>query len=122
MIQYVLGVFFEYTFPSARMNLILGSRYDYHNLYSSQFSPRAHLKFILSEYTDLRLTAGKAWRVPNMIIDNISLLALKTWVYPDTIIPKFLGMEVFPLFNDLNSLKETQALLLIITIQDLKIN
>ena len=89
MIQYVPGVFFEYTFSSARMNLILGSRYDYHNLYSSQFSPRAHLKFILSEYTDLRLTGGKAWRVPNMIIDNISLLAnSKTWVYPDTIIPE----------------------------------
>ena len=89
MIQYVPGAFIEYTLTSSRANVIVGGRYDYHNLYGSLFSPRTHMKFIVSEYTDFRLTAGKSWRVPNMIIDNISLLAnQKSWVYPDEIIPE----------------------------------
>jgi len=111
MTQYVPGAFFEYTFSSARMNFILGSRYDYHNLYGSQFSPRTHMKFILSEYTDLRLTAGKAWRVPNMIIDNISLLAnSKTWVYPENIIPEISWNAGFSIVQRFNLFKRKSSI------------
>ena len=89
MIQYIPGVFLEYTLTASRANVIVGGRYDYHNLYGILFTPRTHMKFVVSEYTDLRFTAGKAWRVPNMIIDNISLLVnQKSWVYPDEIIPE----------------------------------
>ena len=46
-------------------------------------------KFKVTEYTDLRFTVGKGWRVPNYMIDNISLLAnSKTWIAPDTVTPE----------------------------------
>ena len=39
--------------------------------------------------TDLRFTAGKGWRVPNFIIDNISLLASsKQWIAPSETKPE----------------------------------
>jgi outer membrane receptor protein involved in Fe transport len=64
-----------------RFTSVVGSRLDYHNLFGWQFSPRLHAKYVLTEKTDLRFTAGKGWRVPNYMIDNISLLATsKAWM------------------------------------------
>src|SRR5690606_19614983 len=82
-IEIVPGAFAEYTYTGARLTAVLGARGDYHNLYGFQLSPRVHAKYALSEYTDLRLTAGKGWRVPNYMIDNVSLLATsRQWVAP----------------------------------------
>jgi outer membrane receptor protein involved in Fe transport len=81
--EIVPGVFGEYTFTGSRFTGVFGVRYDYHNLYGSQFSPRIHTKYSASEFTDIRFTIGKGWRVPNYIIDNISLLAnSKQWISP----------------------------------------
>jgi outer membrane receptor for ferrienterochelin and colicins len=74
-VEIVPGVFSEYTFTGMRFTSVLGARADYHNLFGFQFSPRLHAKYTLTEKTDLRFTAGKGWRVPNYMIDNISLLA-----------------------------------------------
>jgi len=74
-IEIVPGAFSEYTHSGMRLTTVLGARIDYHNLFGIQFSPRLHAKYILTEKTDLRFTAGKGWRVPNYIIDNVSLLA-----------------------------------------------
>ena len=72
-----------------RLTTVGGFRLDYHNLYGFQFSPRIHLKYLITQQTDLRLTAGKGWRVPNYMIDNISLLASsKTWIEPQKIVPE----------------------------------
>ena len=88
-IELVPGVFGEYTYSGARLTTVLGARLDYHNLYGIQFSPRLHAKYTLTEKTDLRFTAGKGWRVPNFMIDNISLLAnSKTWVVPLSLMPE----------------------------------
>lgn len=79
--ELVPGAFFEYTYTGARVSAVLGVRGDYHNTFGVQGIPRAHFKFILSEYTDLRITGGKGWRTPNYMVDNISLLAnSKAWV------------------------------------------
>jgi hypothetical protein len=44
---------------------------------------------VLTEYTDLRFTVGKGWRVPNYMIDNISLLATsRGWMASDSIAPE----------------------------------
>ncbi|CAN0315283.1 unnamed protein product, partial [Chrysoparadoxa australica] len=62
---------------------VAGVRFDYHNIFGPMLSPRIHTKYILTENTDLRFTAGKGWRVPNYIFDNISLLATgREWVAP----------------------------------------
>lgn len=88
-VEIVPGAFVEYTYTAARLTAVIGARGDYHNLYNFQFSPRIHAKYLLSEFTDLRLTAGKGWRVPNYMIDNISLLATsRTWVAPTEIKPE----------------------------------
>jgi len=80
------GVFAEYTYVGTRLTAVAGARYDYQETYGGQFSPRLHLKFTADEFTDIRLTTGKAWRLPNVIIDNSSLLATsKVWSLPTTI-------------------------------------
>lgn len=87
--ELVPGVFAEYTFTGSRFTGVFGGRYDYHNLFEAQFSPRVHLKYLLSEMTDLRFTGGKGWRVPNVMIDNISLLAnSKQWMLPNETKPE----------------------------------
>lgn len=88
-LEIVPGAFFEYTMTSSRHSLVAGIRGDYHNLFGFNYAPRVHYKFILTEYTDLRLTAGKGWRVPNYMVDNISLLAnSQEWLAPDSIRPE----------------------------------
>ena len=87
--ELVPGIFAEYTYTGRRLTGVFGSRYDYHSIFGEQFSPRVHLKYLLSEMTDLRFTAGKGWRVPNFIIDNISLLASsKQWIAPSETTPE----------------------------------
>lgn len=87
--EIVPGAFAEYSFIGMRLSSVLGARVDYHNLYGVQFSPRIHFKYTLTEYTDLRFTVGKGWRVPNYMIDNVSLLAnSKTWIAPGLVEPE----------------------------------
>lgn len=87
--EMVPGVFFEYSYTGSRWSAVLGVREDYHNLFGFQFSPRVHLKYILTEWTDVRATAGKGWRVPNYMIDNISLLAnSRQWIAPASTMPE----------------------------------
>jgi outer membrane receptor for ferrienterochelin and colicins len=88
-IEYIPGVFGEYTYTGMRLTAVTGARIDYHNLFGWEFSPRMHLKYLLTQETDVRITAGKGWRVPNFMIDNISLLASsKGWVAPTQILPE----------------------------------
>lgn len=87
--EIVPGIFAEYTYTGARLSAVMGARYDQHFTYGGQFSPRLHAKFALTQRADLRVTAGKGWRVPNYMIDNVSLLAnSKTWVAPTEIKPE----------------------------------
>lgn len=79
----VPGAFAEYTYTGIRMIAVLGARYDAPINYKEQFSPRAHLKFTLNEFTDLRVTGGRAWRLPQVLTDNYFLLATsKAWSVP----------------------------------------
>lgn len=88
-LEIVPGAFAEYTYSGNRLTIVAGARGDYHNLYNFQFSPRLHAKYAITEFTDLRLTAGKGWRVPNYMIDNISLLATsRQWVAPSETRPE----------------------------------
>lgn len=81
--ELVPGVFGEYTYTGLRLVNVMGVRVDYHNLFGPMVSPRIHTKYTLTENTDLRFTAGRGWRVPNYIFDNISLLATgREWVAP----------------------------------------
>lgn len=88
-LEYIPGIFAEYTYTGARLNVVAGIRADHHNLFGEQFVPRLHTKYALNEWLDLRLTGGKGWRVPNYMIDNISLLAnSRVWVAPQEVLPE----------------------------------
>ena len=88
-VEIVPGAFAEYTYTGMRLTAVAGARADHHNLFGFQVSPRLHAKYTLTEYTDLRFTGGKGWRVPNYMIDNISLLATSSpWILLDELRPE----------------------------------
>lgn len=71
----VPGVFAQYTFHHHEQFVaILGARADFHNLYGTFFSPRLHIRSNLTPTTTLRASAGKGYRVPNLLAENTGLL------------------------------------------------
>jgi len=79
-VDIIPGIFAEYAYTGMRLSSVLGARLDHHNTFGFQFAPRWHLKYVLTEHTDLRFTTGKGWRIPNYLVDNVSLLASgRTW-------------------------------------------
>lgn len=87
--EWVPGVFAEYAYSGNRLSAVAGARFDQHNFAGAQFSPRAHLKYALTPQLDLRVTGGRAWRMPNFVADNLSLLASsKLWVADQGLAPE----------------------------------
>ncbi|MFW5725222.1 MAG: TonB-dependent receptor [Bacteroidota bacterium] len=71
----VPGIFGQYTFHHhERFVGILGMRADFHNIHGTFLTPRLHIRTNFSPGTTLRASAGKGYRVPNMIAENIGLL------------------------------------------------
>ena len=105
-LEIVPGVFGEYNYSGIRLSAVVGARLDYHNLFKEQFSPRLHLKYLLTETMDARFTVGRGWRVPNYMIDNISLMATsRNWISPDTVKPEVswnIGGSLFKEFEILS--------------------
>ena len=67
----VPGAFLEYTYTyPEKLTLVLGGRFDYHNLFGAQWTPRAHLKYNLNQNLTLRASAGRGFRVPNLLSEN----------------------------------------------------
>jgi len=81
----VPGLFFQYTYSNEKnLTLLLGIRSDFHNIWGTFFTPRAHAKYNFSENTILRASAGKGYRTANIIAENSYMLASsrKIIVYP----------------------------------------
>jgi len=71
----VPGVFAEYTYNfHDKLTAIAGIRADFHNIYNTFITPRFHIRYNLTESTALRVSAGKGYRVPNLIAENTGLL------------------------------------------------
>ena len=58
----------------AAVTAILGLRVDHHNLGGTQVSPRLNVRYNSSETTAWRLSAGRGWRSPNVLVDNLNWL------------------------------------------------
>jgi outer membrane cobalamin receptor len=87
--EIVPGVYGEYTYTGMRTTLVAGLRNDYHNLFGNQFTPRANYKYKLTEDMDIRVTAGRGFRVPNYAVDKLSMLATNVpWVVGNDIQPE----------------------------------
>ncbi|WP_019990202.1 TonB-dependent receptor [Rudanella lutea] len=67
----VPGAFFEYTYTyPERFALVIGNRIDFHNLYGAQWSPRVHAKYHIHNLITARASAGRGFRVPNLMAEN----------------------------------------------------
>jgi outer membrane receptor for ferrienterochelin and colicins len=72
-IERVPGVYSEATWtPMDDLTVVGGLRYDWHNLYGSFFTPRMHAKLTLGSLTFIRASAGRGWRAPTVLSENLS--------------------------------------------------
>ncbi len=80
--EIVPGLMAEYTFsrPSLRMEIpdfvmVLGGRVDWNSRFGWQVTPRMSAKYNFTEKSIVRVSAGRGFRSPNVMAENISLLA-----------------------------------------------
>ncbi|MCI0750844.1 MAG: TonB-dependent receptor, partial [Flammeovirgaceae bacterium] len=74
--EIVQGAFIEYDYDNLKnFSVVAGVRIDYHNLFGAMFTPRLHVKYDVTKTTALRFSAGKGWRVANLLTENTGILA-----------------------------------------------
>jgi len=84
--ELIPGLFGEYTYtPLEKLTLIVGARTDYNSKYGWLFTPRANLKYNITDDIIFRGSIGKGYRAPNVIADNIGIMASSRKVYVDEI-------------------------------------
>ena len=72
----VSGAYAQYTYkPSDKWTFMAGLRGDYSSQYGFFVTPRAHIKYNMNEYVNLRASAGKGYRAPHVLAENNFLLA-----------------------------------------------
>lgn len=77
----VIGGYFEHSLNKNRYSLITGLRADYNSVYGAFLTPRLHGRYTLSENTTVKLAVGNGTRTPNVIMENIGLLASsRKWI------------------------------------------
>jgi outer membrane receptor protein involved in Fe transport len=71
------GAFAQYTLkPNQEFDLIAGIRVDRNNLYKQTLvTPRMHLRYNFATNSTVRFSAGRGFYSPNIIADNIGILA-----------------------------------------------
>ena len=78
-VDLMTGIFSEYAFKwRESFNLVAGIRADYYNnTEEMNYLPRLNMKYNPTEQTAIRLSAGRAFRVANVFVENASFLASK---------------------------------------------
>jgi hypothetical protein len=78
----VPGAMLEYTYSRPNLDrgvpdlvLVFGARADWNSRFGWFFTPRMSAKYAFSEKSTLRASAGYGYRSPNLIAENISVLA-----------------------------------------------
>lgn len=76
-IDLMTGVFSEYAFKiGENFNLVAGIRADYYNNTEEiNYLPRLNMKYNPTENTAIRFSAGRAFRIANVFVENASFLA-----------------------------------------------
>ncbi|HLF63780.1 MAG TPA: TonB-dependent receptor [Saprospiraceae bacterium] len=99
--EVVPGAFFEYTYtPAENFTLVAGLRADRHNIYDVLITPRLHLRYAPAKNTVLRASAGRGYRSPNVIAENLSLLASSRLIHLEGDNPDLpLGFEMESAWN-----------------------
>jgi outer membrane receptor for ferrienterochelin and colicins len=76
-VDLMTGIFSEYSYKwGESFNLVAGMRADYYNNTEEfNYLPRLNIKYNPTEQTAIRLSAGRAFRVANVLVENTSFLA-----------------------------------------------
>lgn len=75
-LEVIPGAFGQYTYSYLeKFTFILGLREDYNTHYGWLFAPRTNIKYSVTKNIILRASAGLGYRAPNIIADNIGLMA-----------------------------------------------
>ncbi len=85
------GFFAENTFKwrGDIITLITGVRADHHNVFGWQYTPRASLKYDISEKSTIRASIGKGWRTVNLFSENVGLLvSSRNILFDETLNPE----------------------------------
>ncbi len=69
-VEWVPGVFGELTLDRHRQQWVIGARWDYHNIFGGQFSPRLHWKYDVTERDQLRIGIGRGFRAASIWAEN----------------------------------------------------
>jgi outer membrane receptor for ferrienterochelin and colicin len=83
-VETTYGVFGELNAnPTEKLQIVAGLREDFNNLYGMLFTPRIHARYSITEKTNIKISSGKAYRSPQMVVDHLSALAgNRTWNLP----------------------------------------
>lgn len=77
-----VGVFAEYTYTlGEKFTGVADLRLDYNNLHGWLFAPRANIKYAFTDNLVVRASAGKGYRSPNVIVDNMGMLSTSREIY-----------------------------------------
>jgi len=88
----VPGAFAQYTFSGhEKITFIVGLRGDYHNRFGWLITPRTNFKYNFTDHIIFRVSAGRGYRSPNVISENIGYLASSRKINVETI--KYLNIE-----------------------------
>ena len=70
------GLYAQYTYKlGEKFTAIAGLRWDHSNLYGGFWTPRLHMRYAPTEWFTMRASAGKGYRSPHALAENISLMA-----------------------------------------------
>lgn len=73
---YLPGLFFQNEYKiNERHKLLIGTRYDYHNVHGNIFSPRMGYKWNLNKYNYFRFNIGNGFRVVNLFTEDHAALS-----------------------------------------------
>jgi len=70
------GVFGEITYhPLDNLTILAGLRADFPNEYKTFITPRLHLKYTPTDFTTIRASAGKGFKIPHIFAEQTGILA-----------------------------------------------
>ncbi len=74
--EIVPGAYFEYTYKwMESLTIMAGGRIDLHNMFGNLVTPRLHIRYQPIEQLNMRASVGKGYRTPNVLSENMYLLA-----------------------------------------------
>ncbi len=78
--EFIPGMFSEYSYnadvPESIFGFTLGMRLDKYGEYGVHATPRFSMRYQVEEYGTLRASAGRAYRMPNIISDNLHFIGM----------------------------------------------